>query len=198
MSITDQMIDDDEELAKSKRVYGVAIGIVTKNKDPNGEGRIKVKLPWLSEQNETDWVKITTIMAGKDFGVFFLPEVGDEVLMAFEQGDVNYPYVIGSLWSGKDIPPESNSDGENNIRMIKTRSGHEITFDDTSGGEKLEIKDKSGKNVITLDSVANSVSIESGMTLEITAKSIKIEADTELTLKSGGMLTIKGSMVKIN
>ena len=112
-------------------------------------------------------------MAGNDRGSYFLPEVGDEVLVAFEQGDIHHPYVIGALWNGKDKPPELNRDGKNNIRKMKSRSGHELIFndeneneqvvlhtksghtvllDDSTGAEKIEIKDKSGSNTILIDS----------------------------------------------
>ncbi|RLI48197.1 MAG: phage tail protein, partial [Candidatus Thorarchaeota archaeon] len=124
------------------RIPGVMPGIVTNNQDPENLYRVKVKFPWLSEDNETDWIRVATLMAGPERGSFFLPEVGDEVLVAFEYGDINAPYVIGVLWNRKQKPPETNSDGKNNIRKIRSRSGHEIIFndDDTSKKEKLEIK----------------------------------------------------------
>src|SRR3972149_536693 len=87
-------------------ISGVVPGIVTNNQDPDGLGRVKIKFPWLSDDNETDWVRIATLMAGGQRGGFFLPEVGDEVLVAFEHGDINHPYVIGALWNGVDKPPE--------------------------------------------------------------------------------------------
>ena len=87
-------------------INGVVIGIVTNV----GEGKVKIKFPWLHEKDEdekeSNWARIATAMAGNDKGTFFMPEVGDEVLVAFEQGDFNSPYVIGFLWNGKDKPPE--------------------------------------------------------------------------------------------
>jgi uncharacterized protein involved in type VI secretion and phage assembly len=203
------------------RVFGVAAGIVTNNQDPEGLGRVKVRFPWLSDDNETDWVRIATLMAGPDRGSFFLPEVDDEVLVAFEHGDINRPFVIGALWNGVDNPPESNSDGRNNIRKIRSRSGHEIIFDDNGaagqekieihsngghrivlddslGGEKIEIVDKSGSNKVSIDSVQNAISIESGLQLSIKAQIIEIEAGASMTLKAGATLTIQGSLVRIN
>jgi uncharacterized protein involved in type VI secretion and phage assembly len=160
-------------------------------------------------------------MAGKDRGTFFLPEVDDEVLVAFDHGDINHPYVLGSLWNGVDTPPETNADGKNNIRKIKSRSGHEIIFDDnheqhsekieihtkaghtivlddSAGAEKIEIKDKTENNKITIDSVQNSINIESAMQLNIRANVVEIEGTTSLTLKSNAALTIQGLPVKIN
>lgn len=218
MSILDALRRDEREVG---RVNGVAAGIVTNNQDPDGLGRVKVKFPWLSDDNETDWLRIATLMAGSDRGSFFLPEVDDEVLVAFEHGDINRPFVIGALWNGVDNPPETNSGGQNNIRKIRSRSGHEIIFDDNGaagqekfeihtngghrivlddslGGEKIEIVDKSGSNKVAIDSVQNSITIESGLQLKIKAQIIEIEAGAAMTLKAGATLTIQGALVKIN
>lgn len=205
----------------NERISGVVIGIVTNNKDPEGMGRVKVKLPWRDDNDESHWARVATLMAGKDRGSFFLPEVEDEVLIAFDHGDVNHPYVLGSLWNGADKPPQTNSDGKNNIRKIKSRSGHEIVFDDnneqkteklemhtkaghkillddSAGKEKIEIKDKTGNNSILIDSVQNAINISSQMKLSIKATEITIEADGMMTIKAGANLTIQGAMVKIN
>jgi len=107
---------------------------VTNNKDEEGLGRVKVTFAWLAENDESNWARIATMMAGNDRGSYFLPEVGDEVLIAFEQGSIStFLHVIGSLWNGKDKVHETNSDGKNNLRVIKSRSGHKIIFDDTKG-----------------------------------------------------------------
>lgn len=207
------------------RQYGVVIGVVTSTKDDEGLGRIKVKFPWRGEEPggeaKSHLARVASLMAGKDRGMVFLPEVEDEVLVAFEQGDLNYPYIIGSLWNSKDKHPQPNSDGKNNIRKIKSRSGHEIIFDDDSeqkkekveihtkanhqiilddaaGQEKIEIIDKTGSNKITFDSVQNSISIESTMQLKIKAQKIDIEAGGTMTIKSSGILTLQGSLIKIN
>ena len=221
MSLIDLLTDEDEESARTKRINGIVTGIVTNNSDEEGLGRIKVKFPWLSEENETDWAKVMSFMAGKERGGFFLPEVGDEVLVAFEHGDINYPYVIGALWNNEDNPPETNSDGKNNIRKIRSRSGHEIVFndddtskqekieihtngghkillDDSAGQEKIEIIDKTGSNKMTIDSVQNSISIESSTQLKIKAQVIEIEAGATMTIKAGAVLNIQGALVKIN
>jgi uncharacterized protein involved in type VI secretion and phage assembly len=218
MSILDALGGTGREVG---RVYGVAAGIVTNNQDPDGLGRVKVKFPWLSDDNETDWIRIATLMAGSERGSFFLPEVDDEVLVAFEHGDINRPFMIGALWNGVDKPPETNSDGRNNIRKIRSRSGHEIIFDDNDGAgqekveihtnaghkivlddstgrEKIEIADKTGSNSIVIDSVQNSISITSSLQLSIKASIVEIEADSMLTIKAGAVLTLQGSLVKIN
>jgi len=205
----------------SSTIPGVAAAIVTNNQDDQNLGRVKLRFPWLSDENETDWVRIATFMAGPERGSFFLPEVDDEVLVAFENGDIHRPYVIGALWNGRHAPPETNSDRNNNIRKIRSRSGHEIIFndddsgrqekieirtnaghkiilDDSAGREKIEIIDKTDNNKMVIDSVQNSINIESAMQLKIKANVIEIEGTTSLTIKSNAILTLQGLPVRIN
>jgi phage baseplate assembly protein V len=197
------------------RFSGVAIAIVTNNKDPDGLGRVKVKLPWLGDQVESDWARVVTAMAGAERGLYCLPEVDDEVLVAFEQGRPDSLYVLGGLWNGKDKPPETNADGKNNVRALKSRSGHVIRLTDTQGEEKIEIIDKTGKNSIVISAKDKTVTISAdaditvkstggklklaGNGVEITSQAaVKIEASQNLDLKAGPQLNIKGGMVNIN
>ncbi|MEO1644338.1 MAG: phage baseplate assembly protein V [Chloroflexota bacterium] len=208
---------------ENNRFYGVTIGVVTNNKDEEKLGRVKVSFPWLDDQTESNWARIATPMSGNKMGIFFLPEVGDEVLVAFEQGRMEFPYVIGSLWNGKEKPPEDNADGKNNLRFIKSRSGHIIRLDDTDGKEKIEIIDKSGKNTVVIDTKANSITVTSegeltlegkkditiktsggdvtiqGNNIELKAKgNLKAQASGQGEMKSSGPMTIKGAVVKLN
>ena len=111
-------------------------------------------------------------MAGNDRGIYFLPEVDDEVLVAFEQGDMNFPYILGALWNGKDKPPITNEDGKNNQRVIKSRSGHMIVLDDTDENEQIIIQDKTGKNKIVINSKENkmNIQVEKDLTIETKEK----------------------------
>ena len=198
----------------SGRFYGVVVGIVTNNKDPDDMGRVKVKFPWLSDEDESWWARIATAMAGSSRGTYFLPEVDDEVMIAFEHGDVRFPYVLGALWNGKDAPPTTNSDGKNNIRMIKSRSGHIVRLDDTDGEEKIEIIDKTGSNSITIKSSDNSITITANGTVKIQGQAIEITSQTDVKVQAGtsmnlnanttmdldasAELNVKGAMVNIN
>jgi phage baseplate assembly protein V len=198
-----------------QRFFGVTVGIVTNNKDPDGLGRVKTSLPWMADQVETDWARVVTPMAGSGRGLYFLPEVNDEVLVAFEHGNPDTPYVLGGLWNGKDKPPESNSDGKNDRRAIRSRSGNVIRLSDTDGDAKIEIIDSSGKNTIVISAKDNRITITadgdvtvqsnngklklSGKGVEITSTStVKIEASQSADLKASGQLNIKGSAVNIN
>ncbi|ETX05496.1 MAG: hypothetical protein ETSY2_22635, partial [Candidatus Entotheonella gemina] len=110
MDLLTQLLAPNEQ---ANRVYGMVVAGVTNNQDPEGLGRVKVKFPWLSDRDESHWARIAMPMAGPERGFYFLPEVDDEVLVAFEHGLIEWPYVLGALWNGKDTPPESNGDGEN-------------------------------------------------------------------------------------
>src|SRR6185295_6824457 len=142
---------------ESTRVYEPVIAIVTDNKDPSKLGRVKIKIPVLSETDTTFWAPIVMLGAGKNRGWFFIPEKDDEVLVMFEHGAMDRPLVIGALWGGKDKPPDKNPGG-NPRRVIKSRQGSKITFDDDQ--LKIIIEDGTGKGKITFDSNANKIIIE--------------------------------------
>ena len=174
---------DTDRVAGS--VPGVVVGVVTNTKDPDTLGRIKVKFPWLSDKDESNWARVASPMAGKERGFFFPPEVNDEVLIAFDHDDINYPYVMGYLWNGKDKPPETNADGKNHKRLIKSRSGHLIELNDEDGKEQIVIRDKTGKNEIVIDSKENTMAIKVDKDFTIEAKgnvSIKT-ASGDMTLE---------------
>jgi uncharacterized protein involved in type VI secretion and phage assembly len=130
-------------------VKGIAVAIVRENKDNSGLGRVKVSFPWHSQPRESYWARVAVPMAGKNRGTYFIPENGDEVLVAFDRGDMNFPYVIGCLWNGAEPSALNNGDGKNDLRQIRSRKGHKLTFDDGSKGKvQLELND--GKR-LTID-----------------------------------------------
>jgi uncharacterized protein involved in type VI secretion and phage assembly len=194
---------------------GIVTGVVTNNKDEDGLGRVKVKFPWLSSTIDSFWARIATPMAGAGRGIYFLPEVDDEVLIAFERGDLSRPIVIGSLWNGKDLPPATNDDGANDVRLIRSRSGHVIKLNDANGKQTVEVIDASGKNSIVIDTAQNTVTVRSEGDLVLAApkgrvriagKKVEIESTAETKIKAGAdlnvssskTLNIAGSTVNIN
>jgi uncharacterized protein involved in type VI secretion and phage assembly len=200
---------------RTTRISGVVVGVVTNNQDPEKMGRVKVKFPWLSDADESNWARVCAPMAGKERGFYFLPEVDDEVLVAFEHGDARFPYVVGALWNGTDTPPADNGDGKNNVRVIKSRSGHVIRLTDEDGKEKIEIIDKSEKNSIVIDTSENTLTITvdkdivlsaSKGTIKLDAKKVeikssadsKVEAGAGMDLKASGQMNVKGATVNIN
>ncbi len=183
--------------------WGTVIGLVTNNKDPDNLGRVKVKFPWMSDTDESAWARLAMPMGGAGKGFFYLPEINDEVLLVFEHGDFDHPFVLGTLWNGKDKPPKSNSDvvggdGKVNQSVLRSRSGHEIILDDSSGQEKIIIRDKTGKNEIEFDSSKNTIMIK-------TNSKLKLESNGELSLKgkkikieASGNVDVKGQAINLN
>ena len=196
-------------------LYGVVVGIVTNNQDPDNLGRVKVRFPWLSDENESAWARMATPMAGNKRGLYVLPEVDDEVLVVFEQGDLRYPFVLGALWNAKDVPPTTNSDGKNNIRLMQSRSGHLIRLNDEDGKETIEIIDKTGKNKLVIDTARDAIAITSNKditlsapqgTIKLEAKtfefkssgSAKLEAGAGLDIKASATMNLKGATINLN
>jgi uncharacterized protein involved in type VI secretion and phage assembly len=194
-------------------VKGVAIALVTQNKDEDGLCRVKVSYPWHDKPRDSYWARLATPMAGKDRGLVTIPEVGDEVVVAFEREDLRFPYVLGALWNGKEKPPFDNSDGKNDKRMFKSRKKHVLMFDDGAKGvvelahekgrkvvlddDGFAVQDDKG-NVVKVNSNSGEMTIEAKGKLTIKAASITIQATGSVDLKASGVATIQGSMVNIN
>ncbi len=195
-------------------VKGVAIALVTQNNDDEKLCRVKVSYPWHDQPRESYWARLSVPMAGNDRGLVMIPEVGDEVLVAFEREDLRFPYILGALWNGKDKPPITNDDGNNDKRIIKSRAGHFLLYNDnTSSGEVIlshknegqiafkkdgwVVEDKNG-NKVEVNSNSGAMTIEAKGQLNIKAASITIEATGTMEVKSSGTMTIRGSLVNIN
>jgi len=165
---------------------GLVIGIVTDNQDPAGYGRVKVKYPWLSDSQSSDWARVIAPGAGSQRGIEFLPEIHDEVLVGFELGDIHYPYVLGGLWNGQDALPEQvTSASQVQRRIIRSRTGHTITLDDSDSGGGVTIQDKNGNKVL-LDSASNKLTIT-------VLGDASIEAQGNLNLQATGQVQLKGN-----
>jgi len=220
MNLSD--IINDSALIDSK-IQGVIPGVISNNQDPKKLGRVRVVISFLGVDSdpqgsnnkgiETDWAPVMSFAAGKKQGGYFLPEIEDEVLVAFLYGDVNRPYVMGALWNAQDIPPQDNADGKNNIKQITTRSGNTLLFDDTENDAKIKLFDKDQKDEITISSKENTITIKSSKKINLTcadgeitieAKEIKVNASSSLNLqsksisiKSSGSLSLEGSSVSV-
>lgn len=175
--------------------YGVYPALVLDVTDPDGQGRVRVRLPWAEDgegQRYEAWARIATLMAGPDRGTWFIPDVDDEVLVAFEAGDPRRPFVVGVLWNGQDAPPESmDGAGNNNVKSITTRSGVKISLDDSRGQEKLRLETPGG-NSVTLDDGGRSLRLEdaSGNSVEMSSSGV--------TVTSSGTVTVQASTVDIS
>jgi phage protein D/phage baseplate assembly protein gpV len=197
---------------------GVVVGLVTNNKDSDLGGRVKVKFPWLGD-DESHWARLASPGAGTARGLYLVPEVGDEVVVAFEHGDVNHPYVLGSLWNGRDNPPKRADDvidgsGQVTQRILQSRLGHVVTLDDSMDKPSITIVDKTGHNRIELDSTTNKlcIKVDGDISIEaprgqisIKGMSVSVEATTSMSVKgasaefnANATLNLKGAMVNVN
>jgi phage baseplate assembly protein V len=200
-----------------RRIFGVAPAQVVNNIDETNMGRVQVRLPWMP--GFEPWARVSALMAGDSRGTYFIPQVGDEVLVAFNQGDVREPFVVGSLWNGQDSPPAQDTSDPVNTRMIRTPTGHEIAFDEVMGSisitsadqqkitidpDKVEVTTAEGTAVLTLETAGN-VSLKSTVRIDLQAPTISIQGDilevkgqASASIDGGGVCQIQGALVKIN
>lgn len=185
-----------------KRFYGVVQGIVTDVNDSDGkEGRVKVQFPWFDDQMETEWCRVKQAYAGNGYGAFFVPEAGDEVLIAFIHGDMRMPIILGGLYNGKDKPPTHRSSSQDQ-KMIRTKGKHELLFDDSPNQQRVRIKTNGG-HVADLSDVDKKIQIQSsaGQTVVIDDSGKKITIQTggsTIEVNSQGTITLTGSSVVLN
>jgi uncharacterized protein involved in type VI secretion and phage assembly len=201
---------DDLELQRARfepaaHWPGVYPALVADIVDPDGQGRVKVKLPWCPDLDGAAyeaWARLATLMGGSDRGTWFVPEVEDEVLVAFEAGDPRRPYVLGALWNGSDAPPQAmDGAGHNYKKVIRSRNGVQVTLDDTDGSEQLVLETPGGQSVtladgpgtITVaDANGNSVKLDSsGITVNAAAQVVVNAASAEI---SAATLTVNAGM----
>ena len=191
---------------------GILVGVVTSLEDPLALARVRVKLPALADA-EGYWAQIASPMAGKDRGTLFRPEVGDSVLVACEMGDINRLYVLGALWNQTDTPPALGDPAkENNLRVIRSRSGHILKFNDKAGAETIELIDKDNKRKLTIECAAKTVNLRAegeGDTLTVAAPSgtVKVTAAQKIEIEASkgdvavsaaaGTISLKAMTVKI-
>lgn len=190
-----------------RTVEGCVTAEVTANLDPKGRGRVRVRYRWQDQGKQTGWIRVAVAHAGPSRGTIFTPEVGDEVLVAFEHGDPERPYVLGSLWNGKDVAPQTAE-----VKRIVTRSGNTIQLVDTKNREMVEIFSPRGKCLIQLATDVGgtpTLTLHSEGDLSIEAKGEirlscarlveKVSGDAaretggNTTFKAGGGITAKAS-----
>jgi uncharacterized protein involved in type VI secretion and phage assembly len=208
-SAFEETIDDRAPAGLGGRWYGCYPALVSDIKDADGQGRVKVTLPWAPDTGGgryEAWARLATLMGGNNRGSWFVPDVNDEVLVVFEGGDTRRPYVVGGLWNGSDAPPESMDGGGNNYKkVVRSRNGVKITLDDqdgqekficeTPGGQKITLKDGPGA-VEIVDSNGNSIKLESsGVTVTASAT---VTVNASKVAISAGMVTVDAGMSKFS
>ena len=192
-----------------QRWYGVYPAVVQSIADPDQQGRVRVRLPWTPDGNGAGyeaWARLATLMGGANRGTWFIPDVGDEVLVICEGGDPRRPYVIGALWNGQDTPPEQmDSAEENNIKVIVSRNDIRITLDDTDGQETVTIETPGGQMAVLEDGPGRiELSDSNGNSLIMEAAGVSITTSGEFSVDAStikmtaGMVTVDAGMAKFS
>ncbi|MGH3889097.1 MAG: VgrG-related protein [Pseudonocardiaceae bacterium] len=178
---------------------GVVIGQVSDNRDPNKLGRVRLTFPWLHDEFVSDWARTVQAGAGKDRGALIVPEVGDEVLVAFEQGSFQRPYVLGGLHNGVDTPPKGDvelvdsSTGAIDRRAFVSRTGHALEMLETaSGAQGVKIRTGDGKLTLDLDQKKTKITVHSDGTVTVEARNgVTVDAGTGSLRLAGQDVTIE-------
>ena len=193
------------------------MGVVTNTADPQNWGRVKLKFPWMADDVESTWARVMGLGAGKKAGLVVVPAVGDEVLVAFEYGDFDWPVVLGGLWNGKnDLPPEAAQVSGNDKPLVRTWhsiDGHWMAmYDDsekkieivTADGRSITVSDKDRKITIKTSNASivvedDKVNLETGTSVSLKAGSnLKLEASGNIDIQASGQVNIKGATVNLN
>jgi uncharacterized protein involved in type VI secretion and phage assembly len=206
---------DDFELAllsqaqERQRLYGAYPALVQSITDPDQQGRVRIRLPWSPDGSGAGyeaWARLATLMGGSKRGTWFIPDVDDEVLVAFEGGDPRRPYVIGALWNGKDAPPEQmDGNGQNNKKIIVSRNDIRIILDDTQGQETVTIQTPGGQHMVLKDGPGSvEISDSNGNSLKMESAGITLRTSAKLTIQAStisvtaGMVSVDAGMSKFS
>ncbi len=176
---------------KERPNIGLHVAEVVDNVDPLNMGRVKVRY-FGTEGLETIWVRMAVPYAGNDYGWYMLPEIGDEVVIGYEQGDPDYPIALGSLYSKMHLPPSEIPNSDNSKKIIKTINGSTFLIDEEN--ETIQLAGKDGKTKFTIETKGPSISLECpNGSITLKSKTIAFESTTGLDLKAGGNLKIEAS-----
>lgn len=190
-----------------KQFNGVFTAVVIDNVDPNNSGRIKVRIPEAGALGQPDyetWARVATLMVGNNRGSWFIPDVNDEVLVAFEGGSARQPYVIGGLWSQTSPPPEK-MDTNNNKKLLRSRNGVKITLDDQNGQESFIVETPGGQKITLQDGPsALEITDSNGNSINLETNGIIVNASDKVTINasqvevSSGMVSVNAGMSKFS
>ena len=183
--------------------YGAYPAVVTDVNDPDGQGRVKVSLPWSPDPGGaqyTAWARLATLMAGNNRGSWFIPDVDDEVLVVFAGGDPRHPCVVGAMWNGRDTPPHSmDGGGRNYVKKLRSRNGVQITMDDADGQEQMILETPGGQRMTLKDGPGAVEIVDSnGNSLKLETSGITITASAKITINAGATVDVTASMVKVS
>jgi uncharacterized protein involved in type VI secretion and phage assembly len=195
LDLRDDVLDARVPRGYGGRFYGAYPAIVRDVRDPDGQGRVKVGLPWSPDGSGASyevWARLATMMAGSGRGTWFVPDPNDEVLVVFLGGEARLPVVVGALWNGQDAPPETmDGGGQNFVKAIRSRNGVKVTLDDHDGQERLVLETPGG-NKVTLRDGPGSIELQ-----DANGNSLKMEA-AGITITTSGQLKVTASTVSVS
>jgi uncharacterized protein involved in type VI secretion and phage assembly len=182
--------------------YGAYPAVVVDIKDPDGQGRVRVKLPWSPDGGGAAyeaWARLATLMGGRNRGTWFVPDVDDEVLVVFLGGETKLPVVVGALWNGQDAPPETMDGAGNNFRkVIRSRNGVKLTLDDQDGQERLVLETPGGQSVTLQDGPgAIEVRDANGNTVRLDASGVTVTTTAKVTVNAT-TVQVSASLVNVD
>ena len=176
--------------------YGLYAGIVVDNKDPEDRGRVRLQFAWISSEFTSEWANVAQIYAGDGYGAYWIPEIEDQVVVAFMRGQLSQPIVLGSIYSQLAMPKlvrSNNSDP----KYFRTKGGHMLLMEDGTG-RKIELIDASRENSVVIDSEANSITVKSGGDVTVEATGSLVLKGKDVTIKASGTVTVSGSTINLN
>ena len=185
------------------RFYGAYPAVVRDLKDPDGLGRVKVALPWSPDGSGGSyeaWARVATLMAGRNRGSWFVPDVDDEVLVVFMAGDVRQPAVVGGLWNGVDTPPaQMDGGGQNYLKALRSRNGVKLTLDDHDGQEQLILETPGGQKVTLRDGPGQiELQDSNGNSVKLEAAGVTVTTAAKVTVNAGASVEINAATVTVN
>jgi uncharacterized protein involved in type VI secretion and phage assembly len=190
-------MDQSRLSSTDERYYGVYTGIVVESAGDD-EGKVKLRFDWHGGRI-SDWCRVATLYAGKGYGSLFVPEKDQEVLVGFFHGDMTYPYVLGGLYNAVDKPPTAPVNGTDQ-KVVRTRHGHQLTFDDKSDQAAVRVE-SAGGHTVELDDKAKTVRIRSAGGASVVLDGdggITLHASGDIALETGGAIRLKGSSVQLD
>lgn len=183
-------------------IAGLAVAVVTDNNDPDGWGRVKVRFPWLSDEYSSYWARVSIVGGGRERGIEFLPEIDDEVLVGFEMGDPEVPYIVGGLWNGRDSPPKKTADvlsgHDVKQRLIRSRTGQLIILDDSSDNGGITIQDRNNNTIVlTCKDDKLTITAKGDIVIRSSNGSLTLQADKGVSIHGGPSVNIDADQISL-
>lgn len=181
----------------NERFFGVYAAVVREVLDKENKGRVRVACAAISADYLSDWIQVIQADAGSGYGAYFIPEAGDQVIIAFLNGSPRSPIVLGSIYSAKHLPVMARSD-KSVPRYFATPGGHMIVMEDKTG-KRIEIVDATGSNSVLIDSDKNKITVKASADVEISAgANLKLSASGSITISASGSVDVSGKTINLN